>query len=158
VADPNLRDDQWLELYRYLLERLDFHGYSDVRREIELIATAPVFEEGTIEEQETISKEFRTEIGTRIVRRREPREVFKAALDVLWTRMFELPEIALSIAKKLDVHNQQIEFRVDYEERYAPKLSESVSLRRLMLEESEKRLLQQAFDALGVECERQGGE
>jgi tRNA U54 and U55 pseudouridine synthase Pus10 len=85
----DLSGEEWRELYRFSLERVESSGYADVRREIEAAASGPVFEEGSIEENERIRKEFGREVGKRTVRRKEPFEVLRAAVDVIWTRLVE---------------------------------------------------------------------
>ena len=150
----DLSSEEWLELYRFLLERVESRGYADVRREIEAAAAAPVFEEGTSEEDARIRKEFGGELGKRTVRRKNSFEVFRAALDVIWRRTVELPHVATAVAKNLSNGRQSVEFRVDYEERYAPTQSESISLHRLLVDHADEAQMRDAFDTLGIAPER----
>jgi hypothetical protein len=156
MADLDLSNEDWLELYRFLLERLESKGLVDVRRAIEAAAAAPVFERGSDDEEARILKEFKGDVGQRALRRREPFEVFAAALDVIWTRLVELPEVARAIQLNIGGTEQQIEFRVDYEEQYAPRQSEPIPLSRLQLSEAERTGVHEAFDAIGVRPERLG--
>jgi hypothetical protein len=150
----DLSMDEWLELYRYLLQGIESRGYSDLRGEIEAAASAPIVEVGTEEEETRIQEEFRSEVGRLTLRHRNSFEVFSAALDVIWTRLVELPEVASALASSLGNGRRQIEFRVDYEERYALRQSQPVPIHRLLLDEVDKRKIRDVLHDLGVSPER----
>ena len=83
MANGYISGEERLELYRYLLTELGERGFNEVRIEIEAAASAPVVEESTPEDEERISKIVRGDVGKTIIRRRNPEEVFAAALGVL---------------------------------------------------------------------------
>ena len=91
MADIELSPEDWLELYRFLLERLESKGFLDVRREIEAAAAAPVFEPESEDRATLILTNFKPDVGQRVLRRRETSEVFAAALDVVWPRLSVVP-------------------------------------------------------------------
>lgn len=99
MPDQNFSNEDWLELYQFLLERLDRKGFGEFRREVELVATAPVFEEGSDAEEARFLEEFKGEVGQSALRRREPSEVFADAMDVIWTRLTEFPQVVTAIEK-----------------------------------------------------------
>ncbi len=150
MADIDISGEQWLELYRHLLARLEEYRFDEVRLAVEAAAFAPVFEETSVEEDERVSRIVMGEVGKRILRRRTPAEVFAAAVGVLQTRLIELPAVAHAIAEHFKRLPQDIEFRVDYEEQYAPTQSESVSLERLAVSAQEAEKLRATFERLGV--------
>ena len=152
MADIELSHEDWLELYGFLLERLESRGFLDVRREIETAAAAPVFERENDEEEARIKGGVRQ----RTLRRKEPFEVFAAALDVVKTRLVELPAVATAIQENLCGPEQSVEFRVDYEKQYAPRQSEIMPLDRLQLTEAEQSAVLKGFNAIGVGPERLG--
>ena len=156
MADIELSPEDWLELYRFLLERLESKGFLDVRREIEAAATAPVFERGSDDQAALPFTKSEVEVGQRVLRRRETIEVFAAALGVVWTRLVELPAVAAAIQKNFGVAERPVEFRADYEEQYAPRQSEPIPLGRLQLTEVEWSAVQEEFDAIGILPERHG--
>ena len=156
MADIELSHEDWLELYGFLLEQLESRGFLDVRREIETAAAAPVFERENDEGEEWILKEFAGGVGQRTLRRKEPFEVFVAALDVVKTRLVELPGVATAIQENLCGPEQRVEFRVDYEKQYAPRQSEMMPLDRLQLIEAEQSAVLEGFNAIGVGLERPG--
>lgn len=146
----DLTEQEWLELYRFVLERLEKLSYTDIRREIETAAAAPILEEGSEEEKARIFREFKNEVGRRTVRGKSPFEAFSVARDVLWARLIELPEVASAIAKTLS-DGRRVEFRVDYAQQYAPTQSEPFSLADLMLDDIDKRKALDSFLVLGIE-------
>jgi hypothetical protein len=148
----DLENEDWLELYRFLLEQLEARGYVEIRRSIELAAAAPVFERGTMDDEEWFSRQFKGQVGEGALRRREPSEVFQAAVDVLWTRLVELPQVAAAIGKNLE--NKPIEFWVDYEEQYALTRSEPVPLSKLQLSPADQARVHSALHAFGDLLER----
>jgi transcription initiation factor TFIIIB Brf1 subunit/transcription initiation factor TFIIB len=143
LANENISGEEWLDLYRYLLTRLQERGFTEVRAEIEAAASAPVVEESTPEDEARISQLVRGEVGRAIIRRRSPEEVFKAAVEVLQCRLIELPAIAGVLAEHLGISAAHIEFRVDYEQRYALVESDPVPLANLIVSGQE-------VDAIGV--------
>jgi hypothetical protein len=149
MANGDISGEEWLELYRYLLAALDKGGFSEVRAEIETAASAPVVEESTPEDEARISKLVRGEVGKAIIRRRSPEEVFAAAIGVLRSRLVELPALASVLNKHLGIAADRIEFRVDYEQRYALVESEPVRLNQLIVSEEESDSLRAALSALG---------
>jgi hypothetical protein len=72
LANQDLLEAEWLELYQYLLAQLAKLGFDDIRSEIEAAASTPVVEESTPEDQAQISKIVRSEVGRAIIRRRNP--------------------------------------------------------------------------------------
>jgi anaerobic selenocysteine-containing dehydrogenase len=137
MPEHNLTDRDYLDLYTYLLEALQAKGFSDLRREIETAATVPVFEEGTPDEEEKILAEFKGEVGQRVVRRKEPSEAFFGAMDTLWTRLTELPQLVSRIERHLGSEARRIEFRLDEAESYSSEQVSSVGLSSLSLTHNE---------------------
>jgi hypothetical protein len=131
----------WEELFRYLLARLEERGLTQIRAEIEVAATAPVFEESTPEEDVRISAMVRGEVGKAYIRRRTASEMFNVAVGVLYSRLIEVPVIADSISRNLKRPPEQVEFRPDtfeaFETRGVPVRAESVSLARMSIAEAE---------------------
>lgn len=154
MPDPDLSDADCLELYQFLLERLDAEGFAEFRREVESAATAPIFDESSDEEEARVLKEIKGEVGQRALRRREPLEVFEAAIDVIWTRLIEFPRVAAAIETNLKLDASRVEFRVDYEEQYAPGRSEPVSLKSLQVTEDEATKMHDLIDSIGVQPSR----
>src|SRR5882724_10368380 len=109
MSDSLLSNDDWLELYQFLIKRLDEKGFEEFRREVESVVTAPVSEEATDAQEAWILKEFKGEVGQTALRPREPSEVFAAAMDVIWTRLTEFPQIATAIERKLEIEAAHIE-------------------------------------------------
>ena len=85
-----------------------------------------------------------------MIRRRRPEEVFSAAVEVLQARLLELPTIATALAQRLTVSPGQIEFRVDYEQRYALVESEPVRLETLIPSSQETADLRVHLSAIGA--------
>lgn len=154
MAEENISDEEWLELYRYLLTRLEERGFNEVRAEIEEAAAAPVIEQSTPEDEARISKMVRGEVGRAVIRRRGPEEVFKAALGVLQARLIELPAVAGSVAERLGIPATRIEFRVDYEQRYALVESAPIPLGRLTLSSEDVHSISENLSALGADSAR----
>jgi hypothetical protein len=157
MANGDISGEEWLELYRYLLAELDKRGFGEVRAEIEIAASAPVVEESTPEDEARISKLVRGEVGKAIIRRRSPEEVFGAAMGVLRSRLVELPRLAITLGKHLGIAADHIEFRVDYEQRYALVESEPVQLNQLIVSEEESASLRTPLLALGALTRKIGG-
>jgi len=147
MANSDISGEEWLELYRYLLSELEKGGFDEVRAEIEAAASAPVVEESTPEDEARISKLVRGEVGKAIIRRRSPEEVFAAAIGVLRSRLVELPILASVLSKHLGIAQERIEFRVDYEQRYALVESEPVRLSQLIVNNEESDSLSAALSA-----------
>jgi hypothetical protein len=137
MANGDITAEEWLELYEYLLTALDNGGFNEVRVEIETAALAPIVEESTPEDEARISQLIRGEVGKAIIRRRSPEEVFAAAVGVLRSRLIEVPALASGLGKHLGIRAERIEFRVDYEQRYALVQSEPVPLSDLTVSEEE---------------------
>ena len=156
MADIELSNEDWLELYGFLLEQLESRGFLDVRREIETAAAAPVFERENEEGEEWVLRESEGGVGQRTLRRNEPSEVFTAALGVVKTRLVELPAVARAIQENLGGPEQRVEFRVDYEEQYAPRQSAPMSLGGLQLTDVEQSDVLEGLEAIGVDPERLG--
>jgi hypothetical protein len=150
LANGDITGEEWLDLYRYLLTRLEERGFNEVRAEIEVAASAPVVEQSTPEDEARISKIVRGEVGRAVIRRRGPEEVFKAAVGVLESRLIELPAVGAGLAEHLRVSSEQIEFRVDYEQRYALVESEPIPLRGLIVREREVDVIRRDLAALGA--------
>jgi transcription initiation factor TFIIIB Brf1 subunit/transcription initiation factor TFIIB len=150
LANGDISGEEWLDLYRYLLTRLEERSFSEVRAEIEAAASAPVVEESTPEDEARISKIVSGEVGKAIIRRRSPEEVFRAAVGVLQSRLVELPAVADSLAKHLEVPLQKIEFRVDYEQRYALVESDPVHLRDLVVSGGDVEIIRRDLSVLGA--------
>ena len=154
MPDIELSYKDWLELYAFLLDRLESKGLLDIRRDIETAATASVLEQGDEYEDARVLREFKGRVGQRALRRRAPSEVFSTALDVLWTRLVEFPRVVIALQKNLGGAGQSIEFRVDYDEQYAPSQSDPISLDRLRMTASEQSAVLETFTQLGVSPER----
>jgi transcription initiation factor TFIIIB Brf1 subunit/transcription initiation factor TFIIB len=157
MANGDISGEEWLELYRYLLSELEKRGFNEVRTEIETAASAPVVEESTPEDEARISKLVRGEVGKAIIRRRSPEEVFAAAIGVLRSRLVELPTLGAALSKHLGVTTDHIEFRVDYEQRYALVESEPVRLNQLIVSEGDSNSLRAALSAFGPPMDQVGG-
>jgi len=150
LALDEMAQNEWLELYRHLLGRLDERGLTEVRAEIETAASAPVFEERSAEETERIFSMVKREVGRRVLRPRTPREVVEAAIGVLHTRLVELPAIASAMVFRYGRPEGEIEFRVDFEEQYAPRQSEPVSLAKLTASPADRERIERGFLILGI--------
>ena len=150
MANGDISGEEWLDLYQYLLTRLEAKGFNEVRTEIEAAASAPVVEESTPEDEARISEIVRGEVGRAVIRRRSPEEVFKSAVGVLQSRLIELPAVAAGLAERLEVSPDDIEFRVDYEQRYALVESQPVPLRGLIVGGREVDLIRRDLAALGA--------
>lgn len=150
MANENISGEEWLELYRYLLNELAVRGYNDIRLEIEAAASAPVTEESTPEDQARLSKIVRGEVGRTRIRRRGPDEVFQAAIEVLQSRLVELPAVAVGLAKHLAVPAAGMEFRRDDEYRYALVESEPVALDQLVIDGPQVASIRRDLSMLGA--------
>jgi transcription initiation factor TFIIIB Brf1 subunit/transcription initiation factor TFIIB len=150
LAAFDLSDEEWLELYRHLLAQLQERGFNEIRAEIEAAASAPLAEESTPEEEARISRIVRGEVGRAVIRRRSPEEVFSAAVGVLQSRLIELPRVAAALADRLDVSAERIEFRVDYEQRYALIQTEPVQLQELTISGDEASVLRAHLVEIGA--------
>ena len=150
MANIEISDEEWLDLYRYLLAQLQERGFNEIRAEIEAAASAPLVEESTPEDEARISKLVREEVGKAIIRRRSFEEVFSAAVGVLQSRLIELPEVAAALAQHLGITATQTEFRVDYEQRYALVESEPVQLNELVVSGQEAEVLRSYLSGLGA--------
>jgi hypothetical protein len=150
MANGDISNEERLELYRYLLTALEERGLREVRGEIEAAASAPVVEESTPEDEERISKLVRGEVGKRIIRRREPHEVFAAALEVLQSRLVEIPALAGALSMRLATPSDRIEFRLDYEQRYALVQSDPVRLDQMIVGDEEGNSIRTALSGLGL--------
>lgn len=157
MANGDISGEERLELYRYLLTELEERGLNEVRAEIEAAASAPVVEESTPEDEERISKIVRGEVGKTIIRRRNPDEVFAAALGVLQSRLVEIPALAGALSKRLRTPSDRIEFRVDYEQRYALVQSDPVRLNQLIVSDQEAGSIRLSLLALGLPTTEQQG-
>jgi len=149
MANENITYEEWLELYRYLLTQLESRGFREIRAEIETAASAPVFEESSPEEQNRISILVRGDVGHGVTRRRRPQEVFETAIGVLHSRLLELPQIAVGVAKHLHVQPADIDFRIDYE-RYALSESPPVPLSDFIVTEHEAEAIRTQLEMLGT--------
>lgn len=150
MANSEISGEEWLDLYRYLLTRLEERGFIEVRAEIEAAASAPVVEESTPEDDARISRIVRGEVGRAIIRRRTPEEVFKAAVGVLQSRLIELPSVAGVLAEHLGIPATQIEFHIDYEQRYALVETKPVPLRDLIVSGQDANTIRVDLSALGA--------
>ena len=156
MANADLSVEEWAALYQYLLTELEKRGFNEIRAEIETAASEPAAEEGTPEEQARISGLVRGEVGKATIRRRSPEEVFAAAVGVLRSRLEELPVLAAILSKSLALPPDRIEFRFDYEQRYALKPSDLVRLDHLLVNEQELHDIRDAFSVLGVSNNQEG--
>jgi len=149
MPDEQLTSDEWLELYRHLLDRLADRGFAAVRADIEVAAAAPVFEESTPEEDLRISRLVRGEVGRATMRLRTPAEMFTAALEVLRARLTELPTVVDTASRHLELAVEQIEFRLD-----TPTPSEPVLLSQVSLSPTEMITVSEVLIRLGVRADR----
>ena len=151
MPESDIAEVEWLDLYRHLLAGLQERGFAEVRAEIEAAASAPLIEESSSPEEEArVFKMVRGEVGNATIRRRRPEEVFSAALEVLQARLLELPTIASALSRRLAVSAGQIEFRVDYEQRYELVESEPVQLESLIPRGEETAELRAHLSAIGA--------
>jgi hypothetical protein len=149
VPDEQTTSDEWLELYRHLLGRLSERQLTTVRAEIELAAAAPIFEEGTPEEDLQISRIVRGEVGKATMRLRNPAEMFAAALELLRARLTEIPAIVEAVGRHLERPVEQIEFRLD-----TPTPSEPILLTQLSASTRDVVAVSEILMRLGVRAER----
>lgn len=154
LPDIEMSGGEWLDLYRYLLAKLATLGLNEVRSEIEAAASAPVVEESTPEEEARISKLIRGEVGKAIIRRRDPSEVFHTALGVLHSRLIEMPAVAVALANNLKVSAARIEFRVDYEQRYALVESKPLLLNDFLVTADDLGVIRAGLSTLGISDRR----
>ena len=76
--------------------------------------------------------------------------MFQAAIEVLQSRLVELPAVAVSLAKHLAVSAAGTEFRRDDEYRYAPVDSEPVALDRLVIDTPQVAIISRDLSILGA--------
>jgi hypothetical protein len=93
-------DEEWFQLYRELLRRLRELELLEVVNEIEMAAARPVIAETSPEEDARVHAISR-DVSRVAVRLRTPEEAFAAAIEVLKTRLVEIPAIARSIRSRL---------------------------------------------------------
>jgi hypothetical protein len=154
LANGDISESDWLELYRQLLGQLEKRGFAEVRAEIETAAAAPVVEESSPEDEARVSRMIRGEVGKAIIRRRNPEEVFYAAVRVLRTRLMEVPSVAARVADLIGVPATSIEFRVDYEERYALVETKPQVLHAMLVNETDERAIRKSLAILGADDDR----
>ena len=92
---------------------------------------------------------IKSEVGKAIIRRRDPAEVFHTALGVLHSRLIELPAVAVALADNLKVPAASIEFRVDYEQRYALVESKPMLLKDLLVPADDLGAIRVGLSTLG---------
>lgn len=95
-----LNNDEWLDLYRYLIAALRERELTHIVAEIEDAAARPVIEEQSAEEDARVSK-ISKEVGRIALRPRTPAEAFAAAVEVLHARLIEVPGIGRSLTEGL---------------------------------------------------------
>ena len=148
VALEELTAEEWFELYEHLLAQLDEKGFSEVRQEIQTAAAAPVFEERSDDDEGTLPKRRSGAVGNVTIRRRRPEEAFDVALDLLEAKLVEIPMIAAALVERLQIPAMRVEFRVDYEQRYAPSQAEPVRLDALLTDQEEIQKMRSSLDSM----------
>jgi hypothetical protein len=96
----DLSDTEWLLAYRHLLGSLRERQMAHIAEEIEAAAARPVIAETTAEEEARVHA-ISSEVSRIALRPRMPAEAFAAAVEVLFARLVEVPEIALSVRTHL---------------------------------------------------------
>ena len=156
MDQSQLPDNEWLELYRHLLERLKEHGFHDCRQAIDAAVAEPVSLEGSDEGDPRIQEQSSRDLGRSAVRQRLPFEALSTALDVIWTCMVEMPLIAAAAQARLVESARPIEFRTDRGNDHALGQTEPFQLKDLQLNPEQIRQVTAAFDALGFHRKNDG--
>jgi hypothetical protein len=114
-----LSDSEWVEIYRYLLQKLRDVADNSLILDIERAASARI-EESVSEDSEIIkqfSRESREDLDPIRLRAPSPREAFAAAVSVLITRLREVPVLADRVADKFNCDVTNIQWYPDVSER-----------------------------------------
>jgi hypothetical protein len=114
-----LSDSEWVEVYRYLLQKLRDIADSSLILDVERAASARI-EEDVSEDSEIIkqfSRESREDLDPIRLRAPTPREAFAVAVGVLITRLREVPVLADRLAKKFNCDATNIQWYSDVSER-----------------------------------------
>jgi hypothetical protein len=148
MALEELTAEEWFELYEHLLAQLNERGFTEVRQEIQTAAATPVFEEGSDDDEGTLRRRRSGAVGKVTIRRRRPEEAFDVAVDLLEAKLVEVPMIAAALVERLHIPASRVEFRVDYEQRYAPSQAEPVRLDALSTDHDEIQKMKSSLDSL----------
>jgi hypothetical protein len=145
-----LNDSEWIEIYRYLLQKLPVSVDNSLIIDIERAVSARI-EENVSEDKEIIkrfSKESRDDLDPIRLRAPTPREAFTAAIGVLIARLREVPVLSDRLAAKLNCKASDIQWNLDVSDR--DRISEQVSLsaQNLTLKEEEIEEVESALKRL----------
>jgi len=140
-----LTSDEWLALYRYLLEMLRQSELTAIALEIEAAASHPVIIEPSPEENARVLAISR-DVSKTAVRARTPEEAFAAATSVLSARLVEIPAIAQSIEAHLE--GKEVVFRESEGNPYSPTQQSSFSMASMRVSPGEIRILSEVMALL----------
>jgi hypothetical protein len=154
MASNDLSTDEWRELYRYLLQRLQDAQALDLRVAVETAAAAPLEEESSPDETVRISSIVKGDVGKAIIRPKTPEEAFLTAVHVLESRLVEVPALAHAVADTFDLPPDEIVFRPDYDESLAPSQSEPVGLGRFLATDNDTDRIRSLLSLLSGERHR----
>lgn len=121
-----MTESEWRALYEYLLSRLRELNLSGVAGEVEYAATHRIVEhnpDNTAEPTSSVTSDPSQPVGgsttlydqNELTESRAPnaQEAFAAALDVLRTRVVELPTVLQAVGQALNGELSQVEWRPD---------------------------------------------
>lgn len=145
-----LSDSEWIEIYRYLLQKLRDVADNSLILDVERAASARI-EEDVNEDNEIIkqfSRESREDLDPIRLRAPTPREAFTAAIGVLITRLHEVPALADRLAGKFDCNVSDIRWYPDVSERDQVSERGSFSAFEFKLKEREYEQIEAALKRL----------
>lgn len=114
-----LSDSEWIEIYRYLLQKLSDVADNSLILDIERAASARI-EEDVSEDSEIIkqfSRESREDLDPIRLRAPTPREAFTAAVGVLIARLREVPALSERLAVRFSCEASHIQWNPDVSDR-----------------------------------------
>lgn len=145
-----LSDSEWIEIYRYLLQKLQGIADNSLILDVERAASARI-EESVSEDSETfkrLSRESREDLDPIRLRAPTPREAFTAAVGVLITRLNEVPVLADRVADKFNCNVTNIQWYPDVSERDQVSERGSFSASDFKLKESAREEIKSALRRL----------
>jgi hypothetical protein len=114
-----LSDSEWIEIYRYLSQKLLAVADNSLIVDIERAASARI-EEDVTEDSEIIkrfSRESREDLDPIRLRAPTPREAFTAAVGVLIARLREVPALSDRLAERFNYEASNIQWNPDVSDR-----------------------------------------
>lgn len=145
-----LTDSEWIEIYRYLLQKLRDVSDNSLILDIERAASARI-EEDVSEDSEIIkrfSRESREDLDPIRLRAPTPREAFTAAVGVLITRLREVPALADRLTEKFNSRPSDIQWNPDVSERGRISEQGSFSVQEFQLKVREAEEVESALKRL----------